>query len=148
MVELVILTQTVFDGHHLSITTQNRLLSSHKTQLRCSVVVAPPPCQTHTICVRWPPYVLHQKEQAFILAQGTAKMFSCCCTSSHSVLPFASLFYDCPVELVKLTELVFNGHHLSSNTQNRLLSSHKTQLRCSVVFVPPPTLYFLLLIYF
>ena len=61
-------------------------------------------------------------------------MFSCCCTSSHSVLPFASLFYDCPVELVKLTELVFDGHHLSSNTQNRLLSSHKTQLRCSVVF--------------
>ena len=52
-----------------------------------------------------------------------------------------------PLELVKLTQTVFDGHHLSITTQNRLLSSHKTQLRCSVVVVPPPSLYFLLLVF-
>ena len=31
-----------------------------------------------------------------------------------------------PVELVKLTQTVFNGHHLSFTTQNRLLSFEGT----------------------
>ena len=52
---------------------------------------------------------------------------------SHSVLPLASLFYDCLVKFVKLTQSVFDGHYMSSTTQNRLLSSHKAQLRCSVI---------------
>ena len=37
-----------------------------------------------------PPYVLHHTEQAVILAQSTAQMFSGCRASSHSVLPLAS----------------------------------------------------------
>ena len=52
-----------------------------------------------------------------------------------------------PLELVKLTQTVLNGHLMSSTTQNWLLSSHKAQLSYSVIVAPPPTHYFLLLVF-